>query len=76
MPKAISLTRVVFRSNRYKRASRHSAAPKLQLDGTSLAYLNDLTQRACVTNIGGDGDKQHLITFARSTKRSPISPLA
>jgi 5-methyltetrahydropteroyltriglutamate--homocysteine methyltransferase len=32
----------------------------LQLDDTSLAYLNDPAQRAYVTNIGGDGDKQHL----------------
>jgi 5-methyltetrahydropteroyltriglutamate--homocysteine methyltransferase len=32
----------------------------LQLDDTSLAYLNDPAQRAFVTAIGGDGDKQHL----------------
>jgi 5-methyltetrahydropteroyltriglutamate--homocysteine methyltransferase len=32
----------------------------LQLDDTSLAYLNDPAQRAYVTAIGGDGDKQHL----------------
>ncbi len=32
----------------------------LQLDDTSLAYLNDPAQRAFVTSIGGDGDKQHL----------------
>jgi 5-methyltetrahydropteroyltriglutamate--homocysteine methyltransferase len=32
----------------------------LQLDDTSLAYLNDPAQRAYVTGIGGDGDKQHL----------------
>ena len=32
----------------------------LQLDDTSLAYLNDPAQRAHVTSIGGDGDKQHL----------------
>ena len=32
----------------------------LQLDDTSLAYLNDPTQRAYVTSIGGDGDTQHL----------------
>jgi 5-methyltetrahydropteroyltriglutamate--homocysteine methyltransferase len=32
----------------------------LQLDDTSLAYLNDPAQRAYVTSIGGDGDKQHL----------------
>jgi 5-methyltetrahydropteroyltriglutamate--homocysteine methyltransferase len=32
----------------------------LQLDDTSLAYLNDPNQRAYVTGIGGDGDTQHL----------------
>ena len=32
----------------------------LQLDDTSFAYLNDPSQRAYVTSIGGDGDKQHL----------------
>jgi 5-methyltetrahydropteroyltriglutamate--homocysteine methyltransferase len=32
----------------------------LQLDDTSLAYLNDPAQRAFVTSIGGDGDTQHL----------------
>ncbi|HEV2100639.1 MAG TPA: 5-methyltetrahydropteroyltriglutamate--homocysteine S-methyltransferase [Stellaceae bacterium] len=32
----------------------------LQLDDTSLAYLNDPAQRAYVTSIGGDGDNQHL----------------
>ena len=32
----------------------------LQLDDTSLAYLNDPTQRAYVTSIGGDGEHQHL----------------
>ena len=32
----------------------------LQFDDTSLAYLNDPAQRAYVTSIGGDGDKQHL----------------
>ena len=32
----------------------------LQLDDTSLSYLNDPAQRAYVTSIGGDGDKQHL----------------
>ena len=35
----------------------------LQLDDTSLAYLNDPAQRAYVTSIGGDGDKQHLINI-------------
>jgi 5-methyltetrahydropteroyltriglutamate--homocysteine methyltransferase len=32
----------------------------LQLDDTSLAYLNDPAQRAYVESIGGDGGKQHL----------------
>jgi len=32
----------------------------LQLDDTSLAYLNDPAQRAYMTSIGGNGDKQHL----------------
>src|SRR3984893_1880453 len=32
----------------------------LQLDDTSLAYLNDPVQRAYVTSIGGDGEQQHL----------------
>ncbi len=32
----------------------------LQLDDTSLAYLNDPAQREYVTSIGGDGDTQHL----------------
>ena len=35
----------------------------LQLDDTSLAYLNDPAQRAYVTSIGGDGDKQHLVNI-------------
>jgi 5-methyltetrahydropteroyltriglutamate--homocysteine methyltransferase len=32
----------------------------LQLDDTSLAYLNDPAQRAYVDSIGGDGGSQHL----------------
>src|SRR5713226_6204236 len=35
----------------------------LQLDDTSLAYLNDPAQREYVTSIGGDGDQQHLINI-------------
>jgi 5-methyltetrahydropteroyltriglutamate--homocysteine methyltransferase len=35
----------------------------LQLDDTSLAYLNDPAQRAYVASIGGDGDHQHLINI-------------
>jgi 5-methyltetrahydropteroyltriglutamate--homocysteine methyltransferase len=33
----------------------------LQLDDTSLAYLNDPAQRDYVTGIGGDGARQHLV---------------
>jgi 5-methyltetrahydropteroyltriglutamate--homocysteine methyltransferase len=33
----------------------------LQLDDTSLAYLNDPAQREHVTEIGGDAENQHLI---------------
>jgi hypothetical protein len=40
------------------------AAPKLQLDDTSLVYLTTRGGRACVTSIDGDGDEQHLITSA------------
>jgi 5-methyltetrahydropteroyltriglutamate--homocysteine methyltransferase len=36
----------------------------LQLDDTSLAYLNDPAQRAYVTELGGDGEHQHL-TYIR-----------
>jgi 5-methyltetrahydropteroyltriglutamate--homocysteine methyltransferase len=35
----------------------------LQLDDTSLAYLNDPAQREYVTRIGGDGERQHLINI-------------
>ena len=35
----------------------------LQLDDTSLAYLNDPAQRAYVDLIGGDGEHQHLINI-------------
>jgi 5-methyltetrahydropteroyltriglutamate--homocysteine methyltransferase len=35
----------------------------LQLDDTSLAYLNDPTQRAYVDSIGGDGAHQHLVNI-------------
>ena len=35
----------------------------LQLDDTSLAYLNDPAQRAYVDSIGGDGERQHLINI-------------
>jgi len=35
----------------------------LQLDDTSLAYLNDPAQRAYVDSIGGDGASQHLVNI-------------
>jgi 5-methyltetrahydropteroyltriglutamate--homocysteine methyltransferase len=35
----------------------------LQLDDTSLAYLNDPAQRAYVDTIGGDGAQQHLVNI-------------
>ena len=35
----------------------------LQLDDTSLAYLNDPAQRAYVDSIGGDGERQHLVNI-------------
>jgi 5-methyltetrahydropteroyltriglutamate--homocysteine methyltransferase len=35
----------------------------LQLDDTSLAYLNDPAQRAYVESIGGDGAHQHLVNI-------------
>ncbi|HTZ36993.1 MAG TPA: 5-methyltetrahydropteroyltriglutamate--homocysteine S-methyltransferase [Stellaceae bacterium] len=35
----------------------------LQLDDTSLAYLNDPMQRAYVDSIGGDGARQHLVNI-------------
>jgi 5-methyltetrahydropteroyltriglutamate--homocysteine methyltransferase len=41
----------------------------LQLDDTSLAYLNDPIQREHVNQIGGDGEKQHL-TYIRSINAS------
>jgi 5-methyltetrahydropteroyltriglutamate--homocysteine methyltransferase len=37
----------------------------LQLDDTSLAYLNDPAQRQHLTEIGGDGEHQHL-TYIRN----------
>ncbi|MFE0019733.1 5-methyltetrahydropteroyltriglutamate--homocysteine S-methyltransferase [Amycolatopsis sp. NPDC059021] len=36
----------------------------LQLDDTSLAYLNDPEQRAMVARMGGDPDKQHVRNIA------------
>lgn len=41
----------------------------LQLDDTSLAYLNDPSQRAYVDRIGGDGEHQH-ITYIRNMNKA------
>jgi 5-methyltetrahydropteroyltriglutamate--homocysteine methyltransferase len=41
----------------------------LQLDDTSLAYLNDPSQRDYVNQIGGDGEHQH-ITYIRNINRA------
>ena len=41
----------------------------LQLDDTSLAYLNDPGQRTYVDQIGGDGEHQH-ITYIRNINRA------
>jgi 5-methyltetrahydropteroyltriglutamate--homocysteine methyltransferase len=47
----------------------------LQLDDTSLAYLNDPAQREFVTEMGGDGEHQHL-TYIRllnaAVSRKPV----
>ena len=41
----------------------------LQLDDTSLAYLNDPAQREYISNLGGDGTNQHL-TYIRLINRA------
>lgn len=46
----------------------------LQIDDTSLAYVNDPQQRAYITQMGGDGDRQHLTyirTFNAALARKP-----
>jgi 5-methyltetrahydropteroyltriglutamate--homocysteine methyltransferase len=46
----------------------------LQIDDTSLAYLNDPQQRAYVTRMGGDGEQQHLTyikTFNAALAKKP-----
>jgi 5-methyltetrahydropteroyltriglutamate--homocysteine methyltransferase len=46
----------------------------LQIDDTSLAYLNDPQQRAYVTQMGGDGERQHLTyikTFNAALAKKP-----
>jgi 5-methyltetrahydropteroyltriglutamate--homocysteine methyltransferase len=40
----------------------------LQIDDTSLAYLNDPAQREYITRLGGDGPRQHL-TYLRVLNR-------
>ena len=46
----------------------------LQLDDTSLAYLNDPAQRAEIAGRGEDAEHLHRATSARSTTRSPAGP--
>ena len=46
----------------------------LQLDDTSLAYLNDPAQRAYVNSIGGDGDKQHLTNIRLINQALALKP--
>jgi 5-methyltetrahydropteroyltriglutamate--homocysteine methyltransferase len=41
----------------------------LQLDDTSLAYLNDPSQREYVNQIGGDGEHQH-VTYMRNINKA------
>jgi 5-methyltetrahydropteroyltriglutamate--homocysteine methyltransferase len=46
----------------------------LQIDDTSLAYLNDPEQRAYITEMGGNGEQQHLTyikTFNSAVARKP-----
>jgi 5-methyltetrahydropteroyltriglutamate--homocysteine methyltransferase len=46
----------------------------LQIDDTSLAYINDPQQRAYITEMGGDGERQHLTyikTFNAALARKP-----
>jgi 5-methyltetrahydropteroyltriglutamate--homocysteine methyltransferase len=48
----------------------------LQLDDTSLAYLNDPSQRDYITQLGGDGAQQHLTyiqTFNAALKKKPAA---
>jgi 5-methyltetrahydropteroyltriglutamate--homocysteine methyltransferase len=44
----------------------------LQLDDTSLAYLNDPAQRDYITKLGGTGESQHL-TYIRTLNRALAS---
>ena len=46
----------------------------LQIDDTSLAYINDPKQREYITKMGGDGERQHLTyirTFNAAVARRP-----
>src|SRR5437762_610001 len=46
----------------------------LQLDDTSLAYLNDPAQPDYVTSIGGDGDSQHLTNIRLINQALALKP--
>src|SRR5260370_9977448 len=46
----------------------------LQLDDTSLAYLNDPAQREYVSSIGGDGATQHLTNIRLINQALPDKP--
>src|SRR5262249_34525898 len=48
----------------------------LQIDDTSLAYINDPEQREYITRMGGDGERQHLTyikTFNAALVRKPAA---
>jgi 5-methyltetrahydropteroyltriglutamate--homocysteine methyltransferase len=48
----------------------------LQIDDTSLAYINDPQQRAYITQMGGNGDRAHLTyikTFNAALVRKPVN---
>lgn len=48
----------------------------LQIDDTSLAYLNDPKQRDYITKMGGDGEREHLTyirTFNAAVARKPAA---
>jgi 5-methyltetrahydropteroyltriglutamate--homocysteine methyltransferase len=46
----------------------------LQLDDTSLAYLNDPAQRSYVDSIGGNGDTQHLTNIRLINQALALKP--
>ena len=51
------------------RALHNRGCRYLQLDDTSLAYLNDPAQREYISSLGGDGTNQHL-TYIRLINRA------